>query len=214
VGSKIGMPIAAVSTWWTPRRIAVASGAVILAVVMAGLAHDRGWEPDWLEADFVIKSAIAGAFLGNLAWIATDARRRITRLGVVLTGLSLAVWLNFLVFGESYVPEPPVQSNGMGEIEMFHGLPFPVAGRAMGTHYPVNRADTILNLAAGPAVFYAASVSLRASHYRDVDDAGRSYVVAALGGLLSTAFWLAAGNGLAARFARRRALKASLRTPG
>jgi hypothetical protein len=204
------MPAVDDRAWWTPRRFAVATGAVIAAVVMAGLEQDLGSGLEWRDADFVIKSAIAGGFLGNLAWLLADARPRITRLGAVLAGLSLAAWLHFLAFGEPHVPPRAAEpSNGMGELELIHGLPFPVAGRAVGTHYAVNRADTILNLAAGPAVFYAASAALRAFPRLDVDGAAWSYVVAGLGYLVSTAFWLTVGNALAARRARRRARRAS-----
>ena len=184
---------------WTARRLAVAAcaaaiGALVLADEVWLGSESYGGDP-WVTAKMVLFAVVAGGLVGNLAWLLFAPQQRITRLAAVAAGLSFAVWVGFLVWGEPHVPMP-------SDI-MVHHWPLPVAGRANGQFGSVNEADRVLNLAAGPAIGWVHAVwpPYRGSY----DDVGRSYVVAALACLLSTAFWLATGNALAARLARRRA---------
>lgn len=171
---------------------------------MAGLEVHRAWGS--FDVLFSIQSAVAGALVGEMAWLLADPRRRLSRLAIVLAALSWAAWLAFLCFGEPFVP----LRLELGEF--VHDAPIVVAKRAVGTFGSVNAADRLLGFAAGPAVFYMKAAVLLA--WPSVDDVAASYVVAGLAGVLSTAFWLAAGNALAARLERRRVLRRALRTPG
>ena len=187
------------------RRGCPRDGLTALVLV---LRLDYGFD-GWFGGE----SAIAGGFLGNLAWLLAAPRRRVTRLAVALMGLSVVAWLTFLLFGLPH-EVPPVVPNADGSFDFFHGQPFMVAGRSVGTHGSVNAADRILDVMAGPAVFYARAAMAMALSYRFVESVGGSSAVAGLACVLSTAFWLAAGNGLAARLERRRALRHGPRTPG
>ena len=191
---------------WTPRRLAIVGGALALAVVTTGLEVHRGWGWGSFDVLFAMQSAVAGALLGEMAWLLADPRRRLSRLAIVLAGLSWAAWLVFLCFGEPFVPLR------LEFGEFVHDAPIAVANRAVGTFGSVGAADRLLNVAAGPAVFHLNAAVLLA--WPSIDDVAASYVVAGLAWVMSTAFWLAAGNVLAARLERRRALRRALRRPG
>jgi hypothetical protein len=191
---------------WTARRLAIVGSALALAVVTAGLEVHRGWGGGSFDVLFPIQSAVAGALLGEMAWLLTDPRGRLSRLAIRLAALSWAAWLAFLCFAEPFVPLR------LEFGEFIHDTPIAVANRAVGTFGSVNAADRLLNVAAGPAVFYMKAVVFLG--WPSVDDVAASYVVAGLAWVLSTAFWLAAGNWLTARLERRRALRRALRRPG
>jgi hypothetical protein len=200
------MDIGATAARWTSRRLAIVGGALALAVVTAGLEVHRGWGWGSFDVLFPIQSAVAGALVGEMAWLLADPWRRLSRLAVVLAALSSTAWLAFLWFGEPFVPLR------LEFGEFVHDAPMAVANRAVGTFGSVNAADRLLDLAAGPAVFYVKTAVFLARP--SAGEVAAWYVVAGLACVLSTAFWLAAGNALAARVERRRALRRALRTPG
>jgi hypothetical protein len=194
---------------WSPRRLATVGGALALAVVTAGLEVHRSW--GWGSFDVLrpILSAVAGALVGEMAWLLADPRRRLSRLAIVLAALSWAAWLAFLCFAEPFVPLR------LEVGELVHDAPIAVANRTVGTYGSVNAADRLLGLAAGPAVFYMKDTVLLA--WPSVDDVAASYVVAGLACVLSSAWWLAFGNAVTAfrhRRRERRAARAALAARG
>jgi hypothetical protein len=176
--------------------------ALALAVVTTGLEVHRGWGWGSFDVLFPIQSAVAGALVGEMAWLLADPRRRLSRLAIMLAALSWAAWLAFLCFGERFVP----LCLEFGEL--VHDAPMAVANRAVGTFGSVNAADRLLDLAAGPAVFYVKAAVFLARP--SADEVAASYVVAGLAGVLSTAWWLAVGNAASAFRRRRRERRAGI----
>jgi len=84
-----------------------------------------------------------------------------------------------------------------------HDAPIPVAGRAVGTFGSVNAADRLVGLLAFPAIQFASLVVGLATRSIGDPTLSQSHVVAAIAGVLSGAWWLAAGNAVST-FRRRR----------
>ena len=74
--------------------------------------------------------------------------------------------------------------------------PIVVAGRWSGTFFPVNFADRLLSLFAGPAIGSAYRL-VQPTQYDNVNK-GESFAIAGLGFLFSTAFWTAVGGSVSA----------------
>ena len=82
-----------------------------------------------------------------------------------------------------------------------------VAGRAVGVFGSVNAADRLLGLLAHEAIGFASEIVSLATGDILEHTVAQSYVVAGIGVVLSTAWWLACGNAVSA-FRRRRERRA------
>ena len=84
--------------------------------------------------------------------------------------------------------------------------PIVVAGRHQGTFGGANFADRLLGLCAGPATEFATLLVIPALYLGTEVTRGESFVVAAIGFVLSTSFWTAVGGTISAWRAYRRRL--------
>jgi hypothetical protein len=161
-------------------------------------------------AEFWVASSIAVVLLGYASWVGLAPRRRLTRLGAILSACSVVAWAIYLVFGESSGPNARTVLPD-GSIELWHDAPVMVAGRLVGTFGSVNFADRILTPAAHPAILYSWQVVMLASGIEAKGSVSHSYIVAGMSAVLAGAFWLAVGNGIAAVRARRASRRAVAR---
>jgi hypothetical protein len=189
----------------------------LLATRYVPLAERLLWE-NW--GDLIVFGAICGALVGNLCWVALKVAERVTRATLVCVVANVLVWIAFLVFNPpltkaewAEMTRPPEQdahaaAQGAG-LDIVDDAPLVVAGRWSGTFGSVSTSDYFLGLFAGPPVTFAWLLVVPPRYptsYRSTTE-GESYVVAGVGFVLSTAFWVAFGGGISAlrrAFQRRR----------
>jgi hypothetical protein len=151
--------------------------------------------------ELVIFQLAAGLLIGVLTWILLAPRSRIRRASVVLVTINCLAWLMYLAFtprvSESEFEEiarmRTQQHAGLeGGIEIIHDGPSVLAGRESG-FWAVNHAHRFLILMSGPAIAVAEGhvvpgiLSTRPTR-------AESYWIAAIGFVLSTAWWMTVGT--------------------
>jgi hypothetical protein len=169
----------------------------------------------YLAWPVVIGGAIAGALLTYLA-LALREPWRVSRAARIAILVSAIIWIAF------WVTSPRVTAEEWARIDadrqwqegmnIIHDIPITVAGRWHGTFGATSVADDCLTLAAAPAIDFAELLVVTMPAYGAPGRQGESYVIAALGFGLSTAFWHAIGVFVDLLIERRRRKRARLAT--
>jgi hypothetical protein len=157
------------------------------------------WE-NW--DDLVPLGAVGGALLGHLCWVAQKPSERVTQAMQLCVIANVLVWVAFLVFNppltESEVADINARRGDQDGLDIIDDAPIVVAGRWSGTWGAVNTADYALHAAAGPAVTFAELLVVPPLYIGSNATRGESYVIAGVGFVLSTSFWLAVGGAISA----------------
>jgi len=156
----------------------------------------ENWQSPW------IAGATAGAIVGHFIWVGSKPRQRASRAAAICALANVLVWGSFLAFsplrddGEfSRVERQRLQRDeGQGGLDLVSDQPIIVAARWHGTFGSVNFADWLLGVFAAPAVSFA-DLLVVPPRYSGTDATKReSYVIAIIGFVLSTGFWIAFGD--------------------
>ena len=176
----------------------------------------ENWDSLW------IAGAVAGAIIGHSLWVVLQPRRRASRAAAICVLANVLVWSSFLTFstplddGEfGRIDRERVQRDAnQGGLDLVTDQPIVVAARWHGTFGAMNFADWLLSLFAGPAIGFA-ELLIVPSRYIGIGATKReSLVIAGIGFVLSTAFWVAVGDLVTAlrRLYRRHAAKRATET--
>jgi hypothetical protein len=151
--------------------------------------------------ELVIFQLVAGLLIGVFVWILLAPRSRIRRASVVLVTINWLAWLMFLAFTprvsasefeEIARTRRYQQTSPEGGIEIIYDGPSVLAGRESG-FWAVNNAHRFLILMSGPAIAVAEGhvvpgiLTTRPTR-------AESYWIAAIGFVLSTAWWATVGT--------------------
>jgi hypothetical protein len=148
----------------------------------------------------LVGGALAGAFVGNAVWVLMNASQQLSRAAVVAVLVNLGAW-SFFLTTPTVTETEWAKTQGEG-LALMTGEPIMLAGRWTGTHGPVNTADRLLMFTADPANHFGQMVVVLS---RPGDPMrSDSWIVAAIGFVVSMAFWIAAGNSLATWRKKRR----------
>jgi hypothetical protein len=161
-----------------------------------------------------LPGAVAGLLLTHLVWIFLDPKRRLRRSARWLAALHVVTWTCFLVFNEpegqetfARIHRERAVSDALSRYHHFLDGPEYVAARDVGTWVPGYTVFS-LKLMAGPAVLFPKLVVVPRRHFGTPATRAESWVVAGFAFLLSGAFWISLGNGIALlrdRWSARRA---------
>ena len=192
-------------------------GAVVGAVSAQAIYYRATRYPAVLTWEFwdrhlMLEGAIAGALVANLVWVLRDPRARVRRSVAIAVAANIAVWLLFLT------ATPPLTVSQFGAIQAERnrrdadsGMDFTthepviVAARTLNTYGAFGLSERLLQIFALPAVEWTALLTVPWKYGPARATRAESYIVAAGGFILSTAFWTAFAPAVSAlvRAARR-----------
>jgi hypothetical protein len=171
-----------------------------VAVVLAGteLSASRGfWDPFWS-----ILRLIAGTLLGVLIWVMLAPRTRVRRAAILLVTINCLAWVMYLAFtprvpGSEFdqIARDRAALDGHGSVDLIHDGPSVLAGRESG-FWPVNHAHRFLILMSGEAIMFAETCVMPAKYLMTRPTRAESYRIAAIGFVLSTAWWTTVGTAI------------------
>jgi hypothetical protein len=153
--------------------------------------------------DLVVAQVVTGAVLGVFSWTLFAPGSRIRRAAVVLVTINCLAWLTYLVFTPR-VPESEFEEiarrraahdAGRESIDLIHDGPSVLAGRESGS-WAVRNPHRFLVLMAGPAISFAESYVVPAKYLTTMPTRAESYWIAAIGFVLSTAWWTTVGTAI------------------
>ena len=177
-------------------------GAVLGASAAQALYYRRipfpsvlSWE--YLDVDLALAGAIAGALVAHLARELSKVRERLRRSAALAVAVNVAVWVLFLIVTPPLTPSAfdSIQAernrrDADSGIDLVTHEPVIVAGRMLSTYGADNLSEKLLQIAALPAIEWIALLTVPPWQYGPALATRReSYIVAAGGFLLSSAFW-------------------------
>jgi hypothetical protein len=143
---------------------------------------------------------IAGSLCAFLVWALWRPRARLTRGGIALAGVNCAAWLCFLVLNPRLTGEDASILQQRAHIDakdwpsgmIFTDHPTTLlAGRPLNW---VNYSQKPLGLFAGPAVVFVHEQTVPARYWRTGATVSESNWIAAVGFIISTAWWVSVGS--------------------
>jgi hypothetical protein len=163
----------------------------------AGIVAEALILRDW-DVRLPWESAIAGALLAHVAWVVVEIKTRLRRSSVIAVAANALVWMLFLAVTPPLTPtefdailvERNRRDSGSG-LELMTHEPIIVAGRMLGTYGAEGPAERLLQIVASPAIVWTAFLAVPSSYGPARATRAESYVIAAGGLILSSAFWAA-----------------------
>jgi hypothetical protein len=154
----------------------------------------------WESWDFymMLEGALAGALLANLAWVLRHPRVRLRRSAMIAVAANIVVWTVFLAATPSLTASEfdAIQAernrrDADSGMDFITHEPVIVAGRMFSTYGAFGVSERLLQIFAMPAIEWIALLTVPWEYGPARATRAESYIVAAGGVVLSTAFWAA-----------------------
>lgn len=195
--------------------IAGASAAQMLFYGEIPFPSVLSWE--YWDLHLLLEGAIAGALIAHLAWVLTDVRGRLRRSAEIAVAANVLVWILFLIVTPSLTASDfeAIQSernrrDADSGMDLITHEPVIVAGRMLGTYGADGLSERLLQIFASPAIQWTALLTVHWRYGPARATRRESFIVAAGGFVLSSAFWAAFAPAVStlARFLRQRRRRA------